>query len=310
MASGGRKFDVLGFGVTAVDELIELETMPAVDVKVDVRSHQTQCGGICVNALAAATRLGLRCHYAGPLGRNRLSQIVRDGMDAEGITYEDPLDDPDAGPCHAFILIDCSAGTRTILMNKARVRPMSGPLPDALLAGTRALYVDAWRAETGLDAVRRAAALGVQVFADFEEGDPERVRPMFPHVDHLILPVGYARRATGLDKAGEIIGALDPATRPCTAVTCGDDGCFFTTNDSPNRVQHQPAFKIQVVDTTGCGDAFHGAYVAAILNGRAVPDAIRFATAAAALCACAVGAQAGLPTHDQVERLLAIGIPV
>ena len=304
--TGESAMDLLGFGVAAVDELIELDRMPETDVKVDVRGHDTQVGGLCVNALAAAAKLGLRCHYVGPLGRDRLSGIVRCGLDAAGITYPGQIRDPEAGPCHAFVIIDRSSGTRTILMNKARVRAMTpDELPDALLERTRALYVDAWRLEVGISAVRRAQALGVTVFADFEEDDPGRVRPLLPFIDHLILPLAYARTLTGRTEADEVVGALEPARRACTAVTWGEAGCVYATADAPHDVRHQPAYRVPVVDTTGCGDAFHGAYIAAVLGGQSAPEALRYATAAAALCAGAVGAQAGLASHDEICALVA-----
>jgi sugar/nucleoside kinase (ribokinase family) len=70
------------------------------------------------------------------------------------------------------------------------------------------------------------------------------------------------------------------------------------------NVRHQPAFPAEIVDTTGCGDAFHGAYIAAMLDGLDVAASMRFAAAAAALSARALGAQAGLATRAEVEALL------
>ncbi|MHC5024195.1 MAG: carbohydrate kinase family protein [Planctomycetota bacterium] len=300
-----RDIDLLGFGVAAVDELIEIAAQPPVDVKVDVNGHATQCGGICVNALVAAARLGLRCHYAGPLGENHLSRIVREGMDDAGITYAAPVACPDTGPSHAFILVDRSAGTRTIFMNKARVREMApGEPAESLIARSRALYVDAWRLDAGLPAVQAARRLGVEVIADFEEYEPDRVRPLLPYVDHLILPRSYAQLLTGAERVEEMLHSLARQSRRCTSVTVGDAGSWFMTDDEPGVVHHQPAYEANVVDTTGCGDAFHGAYMAGVLGGMTVGESMRFAAAAAALSATALGAQAGLPTRSEVEALL------
>ena len=68
---------------------------------------------------------------------------------------------------------------------------------------------------------------------------------------------------------------------------------------------HQTAFSADVVDSTGCGDAFHGAYIAAVLDERSTAEAIRFAAAAAAVSTRAIGAQAGLPRREEVEACLA-----
>jgi len=89
------------------------------------------------------------------------------------------------------------------------------------------------------------------------------------------------------------------------AVTCGAKGCYYVTSENPAAPRHQPAFKVQAVDTTGCGDVFHGAYAAALARGMSAPDRIRFAAAAAALKATqSGGAQGGIPTLAQTLRLI------
>jgi sugar/nucleoside kinase (ribokinase family) len=70
------------------------------------------------------------------------------------------------------------------------------------------------------------------------------------------------------------------------------------------RVAHQPAFPVAVVDTTGCGDVFHGAYAAGLVRGLGVMERVRLAAAAAALKATRPGGQAGAPTLAEVEQFL------
>jgi sugar/nucleoside kinase (ribokinase family) len=66
---------------------------------------------------------------------------------------------------------------------------------------------------------------------------------------------------------------------------------------------------VPTVDTTGCGDVFHGAYASALVRGLEVPAVIRFATAAAALKAMRCGGQAGAPTRAAVDAFLKEGTP-
>ena len=89
------------------------------------------------------------------------------------------------------------------------------------------------------------------------------------------------------------------------AVTCGANGCFYLTEDNPSEARHQPAFKVKAVDTTGCGDVFHGAYAAALARGMSAPERIRFASAAAALKAQkSGGAQRGIPSLAATMRFM------
>jgi sulfofructose kinase len=123
--------------------------------------------------------------------------------------------------------------------------------------------------------------------------------------DHLIVPLNLAAEVTGTDQPQRAAALLACPGRSCTAVTCGKRGCWFVEASDPATVRHQPAFEVRVVDTTGCGDVFHGAYAAAHVWGYTVRRAIEFATAAAALKATRAGGQAGIPDRAAVEKFLA-----
>ena len=86
-------------------------------------------------------------------------------------------------------------------------------------------------------------------------------------------------------------------------ITCGERGCYFldAANPAPKLL---PAFNVMAIDTTGCGDVFHGAYAAALARGLPLVDRIRFASAAAALKATRHGGQAGIPTLRAVNKFL------
>ena len=85
-------------------------------------------------------------------------------------------------------------------------------------------------------------------------------------------------------------------------VTAGERGCWYAERDG--EVLHVPAFRVQVVDTTGCGDVFHGAYAACLAWGYPVRRAIQVATAAAGLKATQPGGRSGIPDLPTVQRFL------
>jgi len=86
-------------------------------------------------------------------------------------------------------------------------------------------------------------------------------------------------------------------------VTAGERGCWYAERDGP--VHHVPALVVPVVDTTGCGDVFHGAYAAAIARGEPAARAIAIANVAAGLKATQPGGRAGIPNWETVEQVLA-----
>ena len=91
-------------------------------------------------------------------------------------------------------------------------------------------------------------------------------------------------------------------------MTSGAKGCHYlaTGARTPNFM---PAFKIKALDTTGCGDVFHGAYALALARNLELKERIRFASAAAALKATRPGGQAGIPTLKMVNTLVKRSAP-
>ena len=149
-----------------------------------------------------------------------------------------------------------------------------------------------------------AREANVAVIADFEYVSS----PLFPDllalVDHLILPAGFAAQLSGRSDPREAALALWSERRELVAITCGADGAWWVDRDAPGQPRHQPAYAVRVVDTTGCGDVFHGAYAAALARGLPAEARMRYAAAAAALKATQPGGQAGIPTRGEVEALL------
>jgi sulfofructose kinase len=127
------------------------------------------------------------------------------------------------------------------------------------------------------------------------------------YVDHLIIPLRLAREVTGCIDPEEAVKELARSGRACTAATDGSRGCWFTAGNGD--VVHQPSFPVEVVDTTGCGDVFHGAYAAAIVRGMPPDEAIQYAAAVAAVKATHRGGQVGIPDRVAVEKFLADHLP-
>jgi sugar/nucleoside kinase (ribokinase family) len=299
-------FDILGLGCTAVDDLIYVEGYPAADSKVRIRRQERQAGGLTGTALVAAARMGARCQYAGGLGGDEFSRFVQQRLQEEGVGLEhlDRRDDP--RPAHSLIVVDESRQTRTIFCDSdgaARAR-VDWP-PDDVIRAARVLFVDHFGIEGMIRAARVARAAGIAVVADFESAaEDERFAELVALADHPVTPLAFARRWTGCEHPGDAARALWNATRQAAVVTCGADGCWYVGGDDPQVPRHQQAIRVTVVDTTGCGDVFHGAYAAALARGLDLPDRVRLASAAAALKATRRGGQAGIPTKAAVDRFL------
>ena len=177
--------------------------------------------------------------------------------------------------------------------------------PEDVVRAARVLLVDNCGVEGMIRAARIARDAGIPVVADFESAED----PLFPQllalVDHLILSRDFALKMTGEQDPALAAQSLWAPGRRAVVITCGKDGCWYVSDQQPGIPRHQPALAVEAVDTTGCGDVFHGAYAAALVHGLDIPAAVRFATVAAGLKATCRGGQLGIPTRSAVEAQMA-----
>jgi sugar/nucleoside kinase (ribokinase family) len=297
--------DVLGLGIVAVDDLLYLERFPTPDSKIRLLGRERQCGGLTATALVAASRLGARTSFAGSLGDDELSRFAAERLRAAGVDLSMMRILEGARPCHSTIIVEGSAKTRTILFSVEGFVGASEEHPPAeTIRSARVLFVDHGGVAGMIRAASIARAAGVPVVADLEREEDPRFGELLSLVDHPILSRDFARRITGEEDPARAALRLWASGRETVVVTAGGEGAFWVAADDPTRIRHLPAYPVEVVDTTGCGDVFHGAYAAALARGCGVEERIRFASAAAALKATAPGGQAGIPTGEAVVAYL------
>ncbi len=301
-------FDVLGIGCVAIDDLLFVPRFPAPDEKVRVPRVERHFGGLTGTALVVAARLGAKCAFGGLLGTmDPLSRAVEQNFLAEGIDVSPAVRRADARPIHAMIVVGEEGHTRNIFFHVGGLSgaPDEGVAED-LLRRTRVLFVDHQGLAGAVRAITAAAAAGVEVVADVEHGDGPLTERFVAGVGHLVVPEEFALRMTGADNAEAAVSQLWSERRRAIVVTCGEHGCWWAEarDGRAGPVAHQPAFPVEVVDTTGCGDVFHGAYAAALAQGRPMEERVRLASAAAAMKARQPGGQMGIPRRREVEEFL------
>lgn len=300
-----ERVDILGCGCAAVDDLLLVDAYPAIDQRVPVRRWERQCGGLTATALVAAARQGARCRYVGQLGTEELSDFVLAALQREGIDIAHVPRRDGVRPVHSMIVAAEASRTRNIFYHREPAMAMSPDFPlRELVRAARVLFVDDVDTEASLRAVRLAREAGIPVVADCENGVSPGCAELVEQIGHLILSLDVARTLAGDLPPPDLPARLWSAGRDVVVVTDGARGCWYLAGTPGGRVCHQPAFPVQVVDTTGCGDVFHGAYAAALAQGAAVAERVRFASAVAALKATHQGGQRGIPTREAVDQFL------
>ncbi len=297
-------FDILGFGAVAVDDLLYVDDYPPPESKVRVRHRLRQCGGLTGTALVAAARLGASCAYVGLLGNDELSEYVLDCFAREGIDTTHCVRRAQARPVHSTIIVDERHKTRTIFASLGGGIGSDAKSPPAeLIRSARVILIDHHGLEGTLRAVRIARESGVAIVADFERKPEGNFDEMLALVDHLVISARFAAELTGKTEPNQAASALWTLKRRAVVVTCGARGSWLLGEGFKEPV-HCPAQSVKVIDTTGCGDVFHGAYSAALARGKSPAECVEMATIAAALKAAKRGGQAGCPTLRSVEEFM------
>ena len=146
---------------------------------------------------------------------------------------------------------------------------------------------------------------GKKVAIDCSKTDGSPVAPdlaeLVRRVDILICGSGFGLSLTGkrdLGEAGKAMLAMGPTI---VVQTEGEKGSYTTTAETSF---HTPAFKVDVIDTTGAGDVFHGAYLVGLLHGWELQKTARFATAVSAIQCTTLGGRVGIPTYADTIAFL------
>jgi sugar/nucleoside kinase (ribokinase family) len=294
---------LLAFGAVTVDDLIYVDHHPPPGGKMPVQDMLRQGGGLAGTALVAAARLGSSTAYCGVLGDDELSRYTQRELELEGVDCTPVLHDAEARVIHSVIIVDRSTAERTILFSMAGVKePRPEDITPDLLSQCRVVFIDHTMVETGSHIVDLAQALSIPVVGDIEAVRDPRVEELVHRIDHLIVGTELAGQVTGEQDPGSMVRALSGAERACCVVTAGGEGSWYSERGA--EVVHVPAFDVAVVDTTGCGDVFHGAYAACLAWGQGVHRAVLVATAAAGLKATQPGGRQGIPDYPTVQRFL------
>lgn len=297
-------WDVLGFGAVAVDDLVYLANHPQPNSKAPILDERRDGGGLAGTALVAAARLGASAAYGGVLGHDERSLSAIDALQREGVDCSAVRRQTGAGPIHSFVLVDRSTGDRVVLHNSAAVIPPQIADFAEVIPLCRVLFVDSTIIPFANDAIPIARRHGIPVLADLERTPTAAALAMGSQVDHLIVGSAYAERATGEPNPAQQVRALRSSRHTLTGVTGGELGCWYMARATGDAVHHVPAIRIQAVDTTGCGDVFHGAYAAGLARGETIERSLLIATATAGIKATRPGGRAGIPAWADVQQLL------
>jgi ribokinase len=285
-----------------MDVLGKVPRHPEEDTKTELLDLEMQCGGPASTAMVTLVRLGARAAFLGSVGDDAFGRRIQDRLGAEGVDASGLRSTPDRTSQFAFIAVSRGTGRRTIFWHRGTAPPLEpGEVDLSRYPGARILHLDGLMMEASMEAARQAHRRDMLVVLDagtFREGSLELTR----QVDILIASERFAEPLTGEDASPEeAVRALQDHCAGRVVITLGEQGSLG--HDGRCFVR-QPPFPVEVEDTTGAGDVYHGAYIYGLLQGWDMVACMRYAGAAAAMKCTRLGAQRGIPDRASLEAFL------
>jgi sulfofructose kinase len=295
-SSNKIEFDCIGFGMNAVDYLSILDTYPNLDEKVEVIESSLQGGGPVPTAMVTLAKLGAKAAYMGRVGSDAEGKFVKDQLEKEGVNTDHLIMDKKSKTAQAFIWVDKDTGKRTVALDKTRLKETQiSELKFLNSISTRFLHIDARESQVNIFLAKWAKKLGAKVCLDvgsLRSG----VESVFPWVDHLIVSKRFACGITNSSDPFSAYKELMGKGFEIVVITIGEDGCICgSCQGKDGNIFHSPGFHVKVVDTTGAGDVFHGAFIYGLLKRWNLKRTAEFANACAAMKCRKLGGRAGIP---------------
>ena len=293
--------DIVGIGTCTVDHLMPVPHMPVNNETMRVTNYMRQTGGLASSSLVAAARLGARTKIIGRVGDDENGAFIRQVFADEGVDTSHLLVEPGTDSHVSVILVNVQTGDRSIVSRMATGGSiMPRDITREIITAAKVLFIDDVTPAT-MQAAAWAQAAGMWVVMD--PFCPYQVaKEILPYVNAPIVPEQWARDWMPNQPAEAVVEALYNEGAKIAIVTLGARGGVVYSDEG---LRSFPAYAVKVVDTTGAGDAYHGAFMYALLQNWDLERRVRFAAAVGSMNCRALGGRTALPTRAEVDAFLA-----
>lgn len=291
---------ILLAGVAVLDFIFHMDEFPRRPEKYRANGADIVGGGNAANSAVAIARLGGEAHLACRLGDDQMADMIIAGLQNEGVDTTLAKRFATHRSSFSSIYID-SEGERQIMSFRDNTLSMdSGWLADAVTDGFDAALADTRWPDGAATLMQAAKERGVPGVMDAEAPVME-AETAINLASHIAFSAQGAFDFTGETDVERAAHAAQKKLPGQVIVTDGENG---VVEISGGKAVWHAAFPVNVVDTLGAGDVWHGAFTLALGEGMGQAEAIKFASAAAALKCSRPGGRAGAPTHKEVMQFL------
>ena len=298
-------FDIVGVDMPCLDLNLNVGIFPKPNGGAHVQRLSWQGGGKIATGIAAAGRLGAKCAMMGAVGDDMfgsfcLRDLERHHVDTTGFAVRE-----NRTTSFVTVISDKETGGRSFVGRPGTAERLSfDEINKDFLKHTKYFFISSLGDEVEKMTIYAKKA-GAKVFID-ADGYSDRLMTFAPEIDFFIASEDVFHALGGGDENDiETVAREVMQKGPSVVVfTLGPKGCAGISAEGFFKL---PAYEVDVVDTVGAGDVYHGAFLAGLLSGRNIMETARFASAAAAIKCTRIGGRAGIPDRPTLERFLLDG---
>ena len=276
-----KEYDCIGIGLCSWDEFMLVSQYPDEDSKIDVQDSFETPGGPVLNALRFLSALGKVTLFVGQAGDDSRGKRMHDQLVRENISLHDDFLNSKIDTSFSHIWVNFRNATRTISSTGMDIPIFLDERIRDIIVKSKTMLIDNRFPESKFEFLKFARENGVHTFCDFGTFRIGSFK-LLEYIDTAILSSKFIEQGfSGMNplKAIEDINKLGPEE---IILTFGEKGIILKEKDK-SPVQMPSFNNVDVVDTTGAGDIFHGAWIYGFLEDFPLHNIVRFASAAAAL---------------------------
>lgn len=290
--------DILCAGHACYDLIFQVPHHPQSDEKISSSAHYACGGGPAANAAVAISRLGLKSEFIGYLGNDLYGESHLTELNAEGVETSRVMRGSAATPV-ATLIVKPDGRRSVVNYTEADTIKIDNQLTLDNQCLPSVMLFDGHQANVSLELIRQSRQYEIPTILDAGSLHTG-TRRLMSQVDYLAASEKFARQYTGQNDP-EIALQQMSNLAPVVIITLSERGLLWSRHGQFGQL---PAFKVDTVDSTGAGDAFHAGLATALTLQKPWKETLVFASAVAALCCTRIGARPGMPGHHELSEFL------
>lgn len=284
-------------GITVLDRVQLVSQLPTSGGKYVAHDYFEVGGGPAATAAVAAARLGHEVDFIGRVGCDGVADVMQTELAGYGVGVDKMIRIPGASSAFSAVIVDEEGERMIVNYQDKSLSKDASPLENVDFSTYSTILTDVRWINGAKYALEQARKFGIPSVLDADI-TPEPIDELVKLADHVAFSEPGLEKFTGESDPVEGLKIAQKMTSGRVYVTVGSKGCYWLEN---GELAHQAGLKVDVVDTTGAGDVFHGALAVAVAERMEARQSIVFSNTVAAIKCTKLGGREGIPTRKEVD---------